>query len=176
MSAAANPPLPELAQPGDKRLVSVIAPCRNERAHIDAFCHSALAQRLPDGWRMELLVADGASDDGTRALLDERAAQDARLRVVDNPGLIVSSGLNACLAQARGSVIVRMDIHTTFAPDYVAECIAALARTGADNVGGPWVAQGQGAWGRAIAAAFGRFSAPAPGDGSATGARAHGSG
>ena len=154
MSAAANPPLPELAQPGDERWVSVIAPCRNERAHVGAFCDSALAQRLPEGWRMELLVADGESDDGTRALLDQRAARDERLRVVDNPGRIVSTGLNACLRRARGAVIVRMDIHTTFAPDYVAQCIAALQRTGADNVGGPWVAQGEGAWGRAIAAAF----------------------
>ncbi|HQZ57710.1 MAG TPA: glycosyltransferase, partial [Ottowia sp.] len=143
-----------MAAPGQAGLVSIIAPCRNERAHIDAFCDCALAQRLPDGWQMELLVADGASDDGTHARLVERAAADARLRVLDNPGRIVSTGLNACLARARGQVIVRMDIHTQFAPDYVAECIAALERSGADNVGGPWVARGQGAWGRAIAAAF----------------------
>jgi hypothetical protein len=32
--------------------------------------------------------------------------------------------------------------------------LAALARTCADNVGGPWVARGQGAMGQAIAAAF----------------------
>ena len=64
----ATPPLPQLLTPGEAGLVSVVAPCRNERAHIDAFCDSALAQRLPEGWRMELLVADGASDDGTRAL------------------------------------------------------------------------------------------------------------
>lgn len=150
----ATPAMPHLATPGQPRLVSVIAPCRNERAHIDAFCDSALAQRLPEGWRMELLVADGHSDDGTRQRLDERATQDARLCVVDNPGRIVSTGLNACLARAGGEVIVRMDIHTRFAPDYVAECLAALARTGADNVGGPWLAQGQGGMGRAIAAAF----------------------
>ena len=150
----ATPPLPPLAAPGQAGLVSIIAPCRNERAHIDAFCDCALAQRLPDGWQMELLVADGASDDGTHARLVERAAADARLRVLDNPGRIVSTGLNACLTRARGQVIVRMDIHTQFAPDYVAECIAALERSGADNVGGPWVARGQGAWGRAIAAAF----------------------
>lgn len=136
------------------RFISVIAPCRNERAYIDAFCDSALAQQLPPGWRMELIVADGRSDDGTRQRLAERAAQDARLRWIDNPGRIVSTGLNAALAEAGGSVIARFDIHTEFAPDYLAECLAALARTGADNVGGPWVARGQGATGRAIAAAF----------------------
>jgi len=101
-----------------------------------------------------LLIADGMSDDGTRDVLAAWAARDARLRVIDNPGRIVSRGLNATLAAARGQVIARMDVHTEFAPDYLAECLAALARTGADNVGGPWVARGRGAWGRAIAAAF----------------------
>ena len=102
-------------------LVSVIAPCRNERAAIDAFCDSALAQQLPPGWQLEVLVADGRSDDGTRERLADRAAQDARLKLIDNPGRIVSTGLNAALAQARGEVIVRFDIHTEFAPDYIAE-------------------------------------------------------
>ena len=151
---AANPSLPNLAEHDQAQWVSVIAPCRNERAYIDSFCNSALAQRLPAGWQMEVLVADGRSDDGTRALLEERAAQDARLVVVDNPGLIVSTGLNACLARARGQVIVRMDLHTSFASGYVAECIAALAQSGAANVGGPWVARGQGAMAQAVAAAF----------------------
>lgn len=134
--------------------VSVIAPCRNEAGHIAAFCDSALAQVLPPGWQMEVLVADGCSDDGTRELLIARSEEDTRLQWVDNPGRIVSTGLNACIARARGEVIVRLDIHTRFAPDYVARCIETLARTGADNVGGPWVAQGTGPMGEAVAAAF----------------------
>ncbi len=135
-------------------LISVIVPCRNERAHIDRFCDGALGQALPPSWQMELLVADGESDDGTRERLAQRCAGDARLVLVDNPGRIVPTGLNACIARARGQVIARMDVHTEFAPDYLAQCIAALARTGADNIGGPWVAQGHGPAGRAIAAAF----------------------
>ena len=154
MTGAANPLLPELAAPGEADLVSVIAPFRKERAAIDAFCACALAQQLPPGWRLELLVADGRSDDGTRERLNEWAGRDARLTLIDNPGRIVSTGLNAALAQARGAVVVRFDIHTAFAPDYIAECMAALARTGADNVGGPWVARGAGPMSRAIAAAF----------------------
>lgn len=136
------------------RWVSVIAPCRNEAAHIAAFCDSALAQVLPPGWQMEVLVADGCSDDGTRELLMARSAQNTRLQWVHNPGRIVSTGLNACITRARGEVIVRLDIHTRFAPDYVARCIETLVRTGADNVGGPWVAAGTGPMGKAVAAAF----------------------
>lgn len=136
------------------QLVSVIAPCRNEHAYIDIFCDQALAQQLPPGWQLEVLVADGGSDDGTRELLEARAKREGRLILVDNPARIASAGLNACLAHARGAVIVRMDIHTTFAPDYVLQCLSALERSSADNVGGPWVAQGVDAMGQAIAAAF----------------------
>ncbi|MGE4331017.1 glycosyltransferase, partial [Diaphorobacter sp.] len=135
-------------------LLSVIAPCRNEAAFIDAFCDAVLRQQLPAGWRMEVLIADGESDDGTRERLQERCARDERLALVANPGRIVSTGLNACIARARGEVIARLDIHTQFAPDYLARCIETLERSGADNVGGPWVAQGAGPMGQAIAAAF----------------------
>ncbi|MBH9551223.1 glycosyltransferase family 2 protein [Inhella gelatinilytica] len=132
--------------------VSVIVPCRNERAHIEAFCASLFAQQLPAGWSLEAVIADGQSDDGTAQWLAEHAGE--RLKVIDNPGRIVSTGLNHALSIARGEVIVRMDVHSVYAPDYVAECIAALARTGADNVGGAWCAQGQGALQRAIGAVF----------------------
>ncbi len=134
--------------------VSVIAPCRNERASIDAFCDSVASQALPSTLAMEVLIADGLSDDGTREALAQRMARDARFVMVDNPGRIVSAGLNACLAKARGAWVVRMDIHSTYAPDYVAQCVATLQSTGADNVGGPWRAEGVTPMQRAVAAAF----------------------
>jgi glycosyltransferase involved in cell wall biosynthesis len=136
------------------RLLSVIVPCRNERAFIDAFLDALSAQRLPDGWSVEWLVADGSSDDGTRERLDARARSERRLVVVDNPRRFVSTGLNACLARASGAVIARLDVHTTYAEDYLAQCLATLERSGADNVGGPWVAVGEAPTQRAIAAAF----------------------
>jgi glycosyltransferase involved in cell wall biosynthesis len=136
------------------RRVSIVVPCRNEVAHVDAFVASALAQRLPADVTLELIVADGASDDGTRERLAALAAREPRLAVIDNPQRIVAAGLNRALAAAHGDVVVRMDVHTTYADDYVAQCLATLARTGADNVGGPWRAEGTAPWGRAIAAAF----------------------
>jgi ABC-type Fe3+-siderophore transport system permease subunit len=47
-----------------------------------------------------------------------------------------------------------MDAHTRYASDYVRNCLEVLRTTGADNVGGPWVAEGTGIVGSAIAAAF----------------------
>lgn len=135
-------------------LVSIVVPCRNERAHLDAFLEGVFAQVLPAGVAMEVLVADGASDDGTREQLAAWQARDARLQLIDNPQRIVSTGLNRAIAAATGEVVVRMDVHTTYAPDYVAECLRALRETGAACVGGAWRPVGSGFLQRAIALAF----------------------
>jgi glycosyltransferase involved in cell wall biosynthesis len=137
--------------------VSVIVPCRNERDFIEAFCRSVAAQAIPDGWTLEVLIADGMSDDCTRERLTALCMQDTRFVMLDNPGRIVSCGLNRCIERAQGAFIVRLDVHTVYATDYIAQCLAAWQRTGADNVGGAWKAQGtdgpQGTVQRAIAAA-----------------------
>ena len=130
--------------------ISVIVPCRNEKRHIGEFLNTLLAQELEPGWRLEVLVADGLSDDGTRDILRQNPA----VRVIDNPERIVSTGLNAAIAAATGEIIVRLDVHTRYAPDYIRQCVRVLQETGADNVGGPWVAKGRGVVGNAIAAAF----------------------
>jgi glycosyltransferase involved in cell wall biosynthesis len=135
------------------QIVSIVIPCRNEAAHIEAFVRSALAQRAGDA-RVEVIVADGMSNDGPREILSRLGVENSRLRVVENPQRIVSSGLNRAIAQSAGQVIIRMDAHTDYSPEYVAKCLEVLQETGADNVGGPWVAQGEGYIGRAIAAAF----------------------
>jgi succinoglycan biosynthesis protein ExoA len=138
-------------------LVSIIVPCRNERAYIEGFCASALRQRLAPGWQLQLVVADGQSDDGTRELLARVAALDPRLQWIDNPARIVSAGLNAALKLATGELIVRLDVHTEYADDYVAQCIAVIGETGADNVGGAWHAVPDahaGPMQRAVAMAF----------------------
>lgn len=138
--------------------VSVIVPCRNEVDHIVAFCQSVAEQQLPDGWALEVWVADGMSNDGTRERLSAFCAGDERFHMIDNPGRIVSTGLNRCIEHAQGEFFVRLDVHTVYAPDYIAQCLATWQATGADNVGGPWRAQGeegpQARVQRAVAAAF----------------------
>ena len=133
--------------------VSIIVPCRNEQDHIETCVRSIQEQELPPG-EVEVIIADGRSDDGTLDILRRLAKEDPRLCIVDNPGRIVSTGLNAAIRVAQGSIIIRMDAHTEYAPDYIRQCLAVLQETGADNVGGPWVAEGKGLVGRAIAAAF----------------------
>ena len=139
------------------RQVSVIVPCRNERRYIEGFCAGVVRQQLPADWRLQLVVADGQSDDGTRELLQSISLNDPRVVWIDNPARIVSTGLNAALKLATGEIIVRMDVHSEYADDYVAQFLAVLAETGADNVGGPWHAVADanaGPMQQAVAAAF----------------------
>lgn len=145
--------------------VSIIVPCRNEVSAIAVTVDSIRAQDPIDG-DFEVIVADGMSDDGTRAILSQLMTADSRITMVDNPEGIVSTGLNRAIRQAQGKIIIRMDAHTIYARDYVRRCVEVLRETDADNVGGPWVAQGVGTIGRAIAAAFGSGLA-------AGGARSH---
>lgn len=133
--------------------VSVVVPCRNERGTIEAFVTALMAQDLR-GLEVEFLIADGQSDDGTREWLNEKARACSQLRVIDNPGRIVSTGLNEAITQARSEIIIRMDVHTHYARDYIRECVRVLERTGADNVGGPWRARGRTYVQKAVAVAF----------------------
>lgn len=135
-------------------LVTAISPCRNERGHIRVFLESLLAQDYPVA-EWELIVADGISDDGTREILADMETRWApRLRVIDNPGRIVSTGMNAAIAQARGRFIVRMDCHTEYAPDFIRCSVEILEQTRADNAGGPARTKATGYMQRAIAAAY----------------------
>jgi len=133
--------------------VSIVVPCRNERHYIDSFIDSVSAQ-LPVAGGCEIIIADGMSEDGTRELLDRRSAGTPALRWIDNPSKTVSHGLNLAVAAARGEIIIRMDVHTHYARDYVAECVRVLDATDADNVGGPWRATGGSYLQSAIAIAF----------------------
>ena len=133
--------------------VSLIVLCRNEQPYIAVCIQSLCAQDLPAG-SFEIIVADGLSTDGTREILARLVAAHACLHIIDNPGRIASTGFNTAVRAAQGKIIVRIDVHTRYAPDYVRQCLAVLHETGADNVGGPWVAQGMGYIGRAVAAAF----------------------
>lgn len=117
-------------------IVSVVVPCRNERRYIGQCLESILRNDYKA--ELEVLVVDGASDDGTRELLFDCARQSSRIRVLDNPSRTTPVALNIGIQNARGSIIVRMDAHCKYPVDYISTLVSWLERSGADNVGGVW--------------------------------------
>jgi glycosyltransferase involved in cell wall biosynthesis len=141
-------------------LVTVVVPMRNEAAGIVTCLESILAQELPAGSTLELLVLDGESTDRSAELVGGLAARDARVRLLPNPDRLQADAFNLGIGAARGRYLVRMDAHTSYAPDYVAESVRLLDQTGAENVGGVQRAEGRTWLSRAIAAAVSsRFAA-----------------
>ena len=107
--------------------------------------------------KMEVIIADGLSTDGTLLEINSftEAHPDLSVRVVDNPQRIIPAGLNQAIKAAKGEIILRLDAHSMPAVDYVEKCVMALEAGFGDNVGGLWEIQPGGeAWqARAIASA-----------------------
>jgi glycosyltransferase involved in cell wall biosynthesis len=133
-------------------LVSVVVPCRNEAGYIAACLDSIIASDYP-GDRLEILVAEGQSDDGTRAIVERYARRDPRIRLIENPSQTTPAGLNQAIRSSSGSIIIRMDAHVLYPEHYIRSLVEALEETGADNVGGllETVPSDSSATGRAIA-------------------------
>ena len=126
--------------------VSIIVPCYNEQETIRLLLEAIYAQTYPRQ-DLEVIVADGMSTDRTRQEIAAFQSSHPALpvRVVENPQRIIPAGLNVAVRAAQGEYIVRLDAHSTPAPDYVARCVAALQTGAGDNVGGVWVIQPGGA-------------------------------
>lgn len=133
-------------------LVTLVVAMRNEAASIERCLASIAAQDHPPGF-LEVLVYDGESDDGSAALAEAFAAGREGWSVRPNPRRIQAAGWNAGIAAARGDLVGIVSGHAELAPSYVSAAVAALERTGADMVGGPVHAIGEGAVGEAIATA-----------------------
>ncbi len=137
----------------DHPFVSILLPIRNESAYIESGLNAVLNQDYLG--EMEVLISDGMSTDNTRQILAQIISQhpEVDIRVLDNPGQIVPTGINIALEQAKGEIIIRVDGHTIVAPDYVRQCVIALQKSGADNVGGCMNAIGSNPFGKAVALA-----------------------
>jgi cellulose synthase/poly-beta-1,6-N-acetylglucosamine synthase-like glycosyltransferase len=133
--------------------VSALVPMRNEEAFIGRCLDSIIASDYPADL-LEVLVIDGRSTDRSREAVGDIARTHPSVRLLDNPGRTQATGLNVGVNAATGDVVVRMDAHTTYAPDYIRECVRLLRSTEASNVGGAQRAVGDGIVGWAIAAAM----------------------
>lgn len=141
-----------------KRQVSIIIPCYNERRTIVPLLDALLTQSFP-AESMEVVIADGGSNDGTQAAIAEwqQAHPQLQVVVVEDHTHSIPAALNTAIRASQGEIIVRLDAHSKPRQDYVARSVAALEDGLGQNVGGVWDIQpGSENWiGRSIAAAAG---------------------
>ena len=115
--------------------LSIIIPIRNECNFISNALDSIINQDF-SRYNLEIIIADGMSDDGTREIIQNYHDKYPNIKIIDNPGRIVPTGFNRALNVAKGEIIIRIDGHTLIDTDYIKNCVELIDKEGAMNVGG----------------------------------------
>ena len=141
--------------------VTIVLPVLNELAAIDGCLESLRGQKYEG--QIEIIVADGGSTDGTLERLDAWQAKLPNLVIISNPERVQSLGVNSAASIATGQILVRVDGHTVYEPDYVAASVRVLQESGAIAAGGHMRPHGESPLGAAIAYAMTSGLAIGPG-------------
>jgi glycosyltransferase involved in cell wall biosynthesis len=120
---------------GELPFTSIIIPCRNEKEFISGCLDSIIANDFPKE-RLEVLVVDGMSEDGTQAVIENYSKKYLWIRLIKNPEKITPIALNKGILDSKGEIIIWMSAHNRYEKDYISRSVESLNKYGADNVGG----------------------------------------
>jgi len=135
-------------------LVTVIVPVLNEAGFIEKALNSIRNGRYP-AEKLEILVVDGMSNDGTRDIVKRMAQEDPRIILLDNPKKIQAPAMNIGIRAAKGDIIIRVDGHAAVAPDFISQSVQVLDdHPDVWCAGGVMKTIGTTYWGRVIASAM----------------------
>lgn len=115
--------------------VSVIIPCRNEKAFINKLLLNILEQDYPKEF-LEIFIIDGESNDGTDLIIKDFGTKYSHIKFINNPYKTVPFALNIGIKKATGNIILRMDAHSSYQNNYISQLVYYLIKLKADNVGG----------------------------------------
>lgn len=112
--------------------VLTIVPTLNEGRNIARILRTLLRDRK----RGLIVVADGGSEDDTRAIVTQMSRGHPQIILLDNPDRIQSAGINRAVERyGRGHRwLVRIDAHCDYPGNYVSRLLEAARQTGAQSV------------------------------------------
>jgi glycosyltransferase involved in cell wall biosynthesis len=102
---------------------SVIICTRNRASTLERTLHSFQSVKVPDGWSVEMIVADNGSTDATVSVVTMASHPTIEIRHVSEPRPGKSRAQNTALAVARGEVMLFTDDDVVPAPNWL-ECMA----------------------------------------------------
>ena len=113
-------------------LVSLYMIAYNEEKCLDEILGDILAQSYPHA-DTEIVVTDNGSTDRTYEILcgfKEKYINEYRdIKILKNDCNTIPVGLNVCIKNTTGDVVVRVDAHASIAPDFIEESVACLEGT-----------------------------------------------
>ncbi|MGB9612543.1 MAG: glycosyltransferase family 2 protein [Bryobacteraceae bacterium] len=123
---------------GEYPLVSIVTPVYNLADFIEETVQSVLSQDYP---RIEYLVMDGGSTDGTLEIL---AKYGARLRVISAPDRGTADGINRGFRMSSGEIFAFLNADDTYLPGAVRTAVQhlmALPEAGGVYGDANWIAE-----------------------------------
>jgi len=135
-------------------IVSVIVPCRNEKEYIE-HCIRSIFSQIELSNKIEVIVVDGNSNDGTKNILKNLLFEFPNLKVVNNPKHTTPFALNLGIMDSKGDYICIFGAHAEYADDFLINAIDLMNNhPEADCVGGPIISKGRNSFGIATALAM----------------------
>ena len=121
---SSNHHAPKTPDVADGPMVSVLIPCFNEEKVIV----SSIARILESNWtKLEVIVLDDGSSDGTAAEVQKAYADDPRVTLMSFPNGGKAEALNKGLKVVKGEVIVALDADTLFPPPTIGRLVRWFA-------------------------------------------------
>jgi dolichol-phosphate mannosyltransferase len=105
---------------------SIVLPTYNERDNIAELIDAIHGCVLPAGLDYEVVVVDDSSPDGTAAVVADRFAQDARVKLLVRQKRGLASAIRYGIAHSTGEIIVVMDTDFNHDPKMIPQMVKFL--------------------------------------------------
>src|SRR6478672_3718217 len=96
-------------------MITIVCPVYNEEQYINELLQFCLAAQPIE---KEIILIDGYSTDHTSQIIEHYCSQYNNIKLLYNPHRYVPYALNIGIKAATGDIIIRLDAHTRYAPDY----------------------------------------------------------
>lgn len=114
-------------------VLSVVVPMFNVEPYISSCLESLTNQKVTD---VEIVVIDDGSTDESRAIAEQWARQDSRIRVLGQPNTGLSAARNVGVRAARGRYLAFCDSDDVVSTTGYASLVESLEATGSDIASG----------------------------------------
>jgi glycosyltransferase involved in cell wall biosynthesis len=120
-----------------KPFISIVLPCYNEEAILLANINTVVNYLKSKGFKYdwEIVIINDGSKDNTGEIVNELSNQNSHIRVIHHPiNLNLGNALKTGFINAKGNIIVVMDIDLSYSVDHIEKMVDKLIETNSDIV------------------------------------------
>lgn len=116
--------------------ISVVLPCYNEEAILENNLNSIVSYlESKKQYNWEIIIIDDGSKDKTGSIADRYENENHKIRVIHHPtNLNLGNALKTGFRNAKGDIIVVMDIDLSYSVDHIERMIDEILKTNSDIV------------------------------------------